>query len=113
MRRTVTVTGLLLASVAAAAPGPAASKPARGTPALTILLPDRDRGRAVVVYTPGQEKQDGGDTPRKIGPQSDLSLYWLLLYWSWAASPSRTDLDIMALTMVLPDIVHIRTIFAN
>jgi len=26
---------------------------------------------------------------------------------------SRTDLDIMALIMVLPDIVHIRTIFAD
>ena len=71
MRSTVTVTGLLLASVASAAPGLAASKPAQGTPALTILLPDRDHGRAAVVYAPGQERRDGQQPPGHQPPCPD------------------------------------------
>jgi hypothetical protein len=71
MRSTVTVIGLLLASVAPAAPGLAAPKPAQGTPALTILLPDRDHGRAAVVYAPGQEKRDGRLPPGQQPPCPD------------------------------------------
>jgi len=45
----------------------------------------RDRFRRRRWEASGQEKQDGGDTPRKTGPQSDLSLIGY-----WAASPSRS-----------------------
>jgi hypothetical protein len=71
MRRTTITIGLFLAAAAPVAPALAAPKPAQGVPALTILLPDRDRGRSAVVYAPGHERQDSQLPPGHQPPCPD------------------------------------------
>jgi len=41
----------------------------------------------------GSQEEDGDNTPRKIGPQADLSLYWLLGGIAFSDRPRHNGLD--------------------